>query len=126
MEPGAAGELAALALNSAGSVADVREALGHWRMPAVEVVYAERNGAIGSQVAAHVPVRRGFGGRLPAAGWLGRAVGAAGVRSTICRAPTIRRQGTSPQPTATARAPHASARRSGRRVFDRGFRPASA
>ena len=42
-------------------------------MPAVDVVYAEQSGGvIGSQVAALVPMRRGWDGRLPAAGWTGR------------------------------------------------------
>ena len=61
----AAGELGALALDRAASGAEVREALAHWKMPAVEVIYAEPNGAIGSQVAALVPIRRGWDGRLP-------------------------------------------------------------
>jgi penicillin amidase len=73
-EAGAAGELAALALDRAGSAAEIREALVRWKMPAVEVVYAQRDsgGVIGSQVAALVPVRRGWDGRLPVPGWSGR------------------------------------------------------
>jgi penicillin amidase len=72
-EPGAAGELGALALNRAESGGAFRTALTRWKMPAVEVIFAERGGAIGSQVAALVPVRGGSDGRLPAAGWTGRA-----------------------------------------------------
>jgi penicillin amidase len=68
-EAGGAGELGALALDRAESAADLRDALSRWNMPPVEVVYAERDGGIGSQVAARVPVRRGWDGRLPAAGW---------------------------------------------------------
>jgi penicillin amidase len=72
-EPGGAGELGALALDRAASGAEVREALARWKMPAVDVIYAEQNsGAIGSQVAALVPVRRGWDGRLPVSGWSGR------------------------------------------------------
>ncbi len=73
-EPGAASELGALALDRAGSGAEIREALVHWKMPAVDVVYAERDGdaVIGSQVAALMPMRRGWDGRLPAPGWSGR------------------------------------------------------
>jgi len=71
-EPGGAGELGALALDRAASGSEVRDALVHWKMPAVEVIYAEQNGAIGSQVAALVPVRRGRDGRLPVPGWSGR------------------------------------------------------
>jgi len=72
-EPGTAGELAALSLDRAASGAGLRAALAQWKMPAVDVVYADAGGAIGSQVAALVPVRRGWDGRLPAAGWTGRA-----------------------------------------------------
>ena len=71
-EPGGAGELGALALDRAASGSEVRDALVHWKMPAVEVIYAEQNGAIGSQVAALVPVHRGRDGRLPVPGWSGR------------------------------------------------------
>jgi penicillin amidase len=71
-EPGGAAELGALALDRAASGSEIREALAHWKMPQVEVVYAEQNGAIGSQVAALVPVRRGWDGRLPVPGWSGR------------------------------------------------------
>jgi penicillin amidase len=72
-EPGGAGELAALALDRAASGAEIREALAHWKMPAVDVIYAEQNGeAIGSQVAARVPIRQGWDGRLPVPGWSGR------------------------------------------------------
>jgi penicillin amidase len=70
-EPGGAAELGALALNRARSAAEFRDALSRWKMPSVEVVYAERGGGIGSGIAAHVPVRIGWDGRLPAAGWLG-------------------------------------------------------
>jgi penicillin amidase len=74
MAPGAAGELAALGLDRAESGAAIRAALARWKMPAVEVLYAERSGgAIGLQAAALLPVRRGWDGRLPAAGWTGRS-----------------------------------------------------
>jgi penicillin amidase len=72
MEPGAAAELGALALDRAASGAEVRAALTRWKMPAVSVIYAERGGAIGSQVAALVPARRGWDGRLPVPGWSGQ------------------------------------------------------
>jgi penicillin amidase len=69
MEPGGAGELAALGLNRAGSADDLRDALTRWQTPAVEVVFVDRAGGVGSQVAARVPIRRGRDGRLPAAAW---------------------------------------------------------
>ena len=71
-EPGTASELAALGLDRADSASAFRDALERWRMPAVEVVYAERGGAIGSQVAAFAPVRRGWEGLAPVPGWNGR------------------------------------------------------
>lgn len=48
--PGGAGELAALGLDRAGSAAALREALGRWRMPVVDVVFADAGG-VGSQIA---------------------------------------------------------------------------
>ncbi len=70
-EPGTAGELAGLALDRATSAVEFREALGRWKAPAAEFVYADRDGSIGSQVAARVPVRSGWSGTLPAPGWTG-------------------------------------------------------
>ena len=48
--PGNAAELGALALDRAQSASDVREALGRWKMPVVDVVYADAAG-VGRQVA---------------------------------------------------------------------------
>jgi len=48
--PGGAGELAALALDRAGNAGEFRDALARWKMPAVEVVYADAV-RIGHQVA---------------------------------------------------------------------------
>ena len=59
MEPGAAGELGALAIDRAGSAGELRAALGGWKMPAAEFVYADRDGGVGSQVAGLVPIRAG-------------------------------------------------------------------
>ncbi len=70
-EPGAAGELAALALDRAQNAGDVRSALARWKLPAVEVVYATADGVTGRQVAALVPDRRGWDGALPVPGWSG-------------------------------------------------------
>jgi len=70
-EPGAAGELGALALGRAGSWTEFREALGRWKMPARRVEYADVDGAAGFQVAALVPVRRQGEGVAPADGWRG-------------------------------------------------------
>ncbi len=71
-EPGAAAELGALALDQATSAAGMREALTRWKLPIVEVVYADKgDGTIGSQVAGLLPTRQGWDGRLPIAGWTG-------------------------------------------------------
>jgi penicillin amidase len=70
-EPGTAGELASVALDRTTSVAEFREALARWKTPAAEFVYADRDGGIGSQVAARIPVRSGWNGMLPAPGWTG-------------------------------------------------------
>jgi penicillin G amidase len=70
-EPGAAGELAALAVDRARSAADLLSALKTWRMPVVEVVYADADGNVGRQVAGLVPVRSSWDGAVPAPGWTG-------------------------------------------------------
>lgn len=70
-EPGAAGELAALALDRAQSADDFLAALGRWKLPAVEVVYAAVDGTAGRQAAGLVPNRLGWDGALPAPGWTG-------------------------------------------------------
>lgn len=71
-EPGTAAGLGALALDRARSWPEFRAALGRWKMPAQEVVYADADGNIGSQVAALVPLRRGWNGALPVPAWTGR------------------------------------------------------
>jgi penicillin amidase len=70
-EPGAAGELAALALDRARSSAELRLALARWKLPEVEVIYADVDGVAGRQVAGLVPIRSGWDGALPAPGWTG-------------------------------------------------------
>jgi len=70
-EPGAAGELSALGLDRARSSAELRVSLARWKLPAVEVVFADVDGATGRQAAGLVPVRSGWDGALPAPGWTG-------------------------------------------------------
>jgi penicillin amidase len=70
-EPGTAPEIASLGVDRARSDAELRTALGRWKLPAVTVVYASADGHIGSHVAALVPVRRGWTGALPVPGWTG-------------------------------------------------------
>jgi len=72
MEAGAAGELAALAVDRARSSADLRAALKTWKMPVVDVVYADAEGAVGSQLAGLLPVRSSWDGTLPVPAWTGK------------------------------------------------------
>jgi penicillin amidase len=57
-EPGAAPELASLAIDRAGAWPEFRAALARWKMPARRVVYADTDGNIGFQDAALIPIRR--------------------------------------------------------------------
>ena len=71
-EPGAASELAALAIDRARSWTEFREALTRWKMPVADFVYADADGHVGRQLAGLIPVRPGTLGNLPApAGPLG-------------------------------------------------------
>lgn len=70
-EPGAAGELAALPLDRSRSVAEFRSALSRWKLPVVDVLFADAGGLAGRQVAGLIPDRRGWDGALPAPGWSG-------------------------------------------------------
>jgi penicillin G amidase len=70
-EPGAAGELAALALDRAASWPEFKAAVARWKMPARRFAYADVDGRSGSLVGALIPVRRGWNGALPAPGWPG-------------------------------------------------------
>ena len=72
-EPGAAAELAALGLDRAASAAEFRSALARWKMPARRMTFTDAEGRGGSQVAALVPIRRGWNGALPVPGWSGAA-----------------------------------------------------
>ena len=49
-EPGAAPELGALALDRAGSIAELRAAVANWKMPIVDVVYADGS-TVGQQLS---------------------------------------------------------------------------
>lgn len=71
-EPGAAAELAALAIDRARSPVDFRAALARWKMPPAEFVYADVDGNIGRQVAALTPVRDSWKGVVPVPGDAGR------------------------------------------------------
>ena len=70
-EPGAAAELAAVGLDRATTWAEFRAALARWKMPARRFTYADVDGNSGFQVAALIPIRRGWNGSVPAPGWTG-------------------------------------------------------
>jgi acyl-homoserine lactone acylase PvdQ len=70
-EPGTAAELASLALNRATSWPEFRAALARWKMPARRFAYADVDGNSGFQVAALIPIRRGWDGNVPAPAWTG-------------------------------------------------------
>jgi len=68
-EPGTAAELAAPAVDRAGSWPEFRAALARWKMPARRMTYVDADGEHGYQVAALVPVRRAWSGAVPVPGW---------------------------------------------------------
>lgn len=70
-EAGAAGDLVSLELDRASSSADFRAALARWKAPARRFTYADVAGDSGSEIAALVPVRRGWSGSMPAPAWTG-------------------------------------------------------
>ena len=62
---------ATLRLNTARNWSDFRAALADWDAPAMNVVYADREGHIGYQMTGRVPVRKRPGGLVPQPGWTG-------------------------------------------------------
>ena len=68
MEPGSAPYLSSLRMNQARSWEEFREACAFNRMPAENMVWADRAGTIGWQAAGIQPLRRNWSGLLPVAG----------------------------------------------------------
>jgi len=68
MEPGSAPYLASLRMNQARSWEEFREACSYNRMPAENMVWADRGGTIGWQAAGIQPLRRNWSGLLPVPG----------------------------------------------------------
>ena len=64
-EPGTAGYLGSLALGQTQDWAGFVEAMGAWKVPAENIVYADTDGNIGWIPAGLVPVRQGWSGLLP-------------------------------------------------------------
>jgi penicillin amidase len=68
MEQGGAPYLASLRMNQAKTWEEFRAACGYNRMPAENMVWADRTGAIGWQAAGIQPLRRNWSGLLPVPG----------------------------------------------------------
>ena len=68
MEPGSAPYLASLRMNQARSWEEFRAACAYNRMPAENMVWVDRTGAIGWQAAGIQPLRRNWSGLLPVPG----------------------------------------------------------
>jgi penicillin G amidase len=68
LEPGRTAD-AILALNTAGNWQEFREAAALFEVPSQNLVYADVDGHIGYQAPGKIPIRRGYDGRWPVAGW---------------------------------------------------------
>jgi penicillin amidase len=71
-EPGAAGYLASLSLDTARSWTEFLRAVERWKVPSENLVYADVDGNIGWVAAGLAPVRAGWNGLLPVPGHEGR------------------------------------------------------
>jgi len=67
-EPGSAGYLRSLALDRVANAREFTEALQGWKVPSLNMVYADVDGNIGWVAAGLMPVRRGWDGLLPVPG----------------------------------------------------------
>ena len=65
-EPGAAPELGALALDRAGSIDELSQAIANWKMPVVDVVYADAS-TVGHQVSGRYGRRSSASAGVPIA-----------------------------------------------------------
>jgi penicillin amidase len=68
LEPGGAPYLASLRMNQARTWEEFREACSYNRMPAENMIWADRRGTIGWQAAGIQPLRRNWSGLLPVPG----------------------------------------------------------
>ena len=64
-EPGTAGYLGSLALDRAGNWQEFEEAMGRWKVPSENIVYADRDGNIGEHSTGLAPLRKNWTGLLP-------------------------------------------------------------
>jgi penicillin amidase len=71
-EPGAAAYLASLRLDRVQSAKEFVKELAHWKIPALNMVYADVDGNIGWVASGGVPIRDGWDGLLPVPGAKGK------------------------------------------------------
>ena len=68
LEPGCAPYLSSLRIDQSDSWTSFRTACSYSRLPALNMVWADRKGNIGWQVVGAIPVRRNFSGLVPVSG----------------------------------------------------------
>jgi penicillin amidase len=71
-EPGGAAYLGGLAVSRAHNQKEFLEALQRWKLPALNFVYADKEGTIGWVAAGLTPIRKGWDGLLPVPGAAGQ------------------------------------------------------
>src|SRR5262249_29629771 len=71
-EPGTAAYLGSLAIGRTRNQNEFLKALKSWKMPALNMVHADRDGNIGWVAAGLTPIRQGFDGMLPVPGASGK------------------------------------------------------
>src|SRR5262245_35981588 len=71
-EPGTAGYLASLTLNRVQNWNEFLKAMGRWKVPSENLVYADVDGNIGWVAAGMAPIRKGWSGLLPVPGAEGK------------------------------------------------------
>jgi penicillin amidase len=71
-EPGSAGYLRSLALNTVSNWAEFREAVAGWKIPSENLIYADVDGNIGWIAGGLAPVRPNWNGLLPVPGQDGK------------------------------------------------------
>ena len=87
-EPGGAGYLKSIALDTANNWTEFREAVSGWKVPSENLVYADVDGNIGWIAAGLAPVRSGWNGLLPVPGEAG-TYRMAGVSPDLGPAPGV-------------------------------------
>jgi penicillin amidase len=71
-QPGAAAYLASLGLDRSRTLPEFKQAIRNWKIPSLNIVYADVDGNIGWVAAGAIPVRKGWDGLLPVPGAEGK------------------------------------------------------